>query len=135
MKPVVGRSWESWPFTGYRSVRDGLVRRGVSRVQVWLQIPQHAVQTAAVAALTGVAPSPGLSSLVPRIAPRPVFLIYGQRDNEGERALTPVYFDAARQPKELWEVPGAGHTQGLAAQPQAYERRVIGFFDHAPLGR
>jgi uncharacterized protein len=121
--------------TGYRSVRDGLVRRGVSRVQVWLQIPQDAVQTVAVATLTGVAPPQGLSSLVARIAPRPVFFIYGQRDNEGERSLTPVYYDAAGQPKQLWEVQGATHTKGLAAQPRAYERRVVGFFDHALLGQ
>jgi hypothetical protein len=45
-----------------------------------------------------------------------------------------VYFDAARPPKQLWEVPGAGHTEGLAAQPAAYEQRVIGFFDDALLG-
>jgi dienelactone hydrolase len=119
---------------GYRSVRDGLVRRGVRAAQIWLQLPQDAAQTVAVAALTGVAPPPGLSSLVSRMAPRPVMFIYGEHDNEGERSLTPVYFDAARPPKELWEVPGAGHTEGLAAQSAAYEQRVIGFFDDALLG-
>ena len=40
-----------------------------------------------------------------------------------------VYYDAARAPKALWEVPGAGHTGGLAAQPSTYERRVVAFFD------
>jgi hypothetical protein len=33
----------------------------------------------------------------------------------------------------LWEVPGARHTGGLDAQPQEYERRVVGFFDAALL--
>ncbi|HJW76247.1 MAG TPA: hypothetical protein VJ787_11380 [Thermoleophilia bacterium] len=102
---------------GYRSLRDGFARHGVSRVRVWLRIPQDAVQTAAVAALGGAAPPPGLPAVVARIAPRPVFFIYGQSGNESERALTPVYYDAAGQPKERWEVPGAAHTQGLAAQP------------------
>jgi uncharacterized protein len=119
--------------TGFRSVRDGTVREGVSPLQVWLQLPADAVQTAAVAVLSGVAPSPGLQTLLPRIAPRPVFLIYGQHDNAGELALTPAYYHAARQPKMLWMVPGASHTQGIVAQPSAYEEHVVGFFDRALL--
>jgi hypothetical protein len=31
----------------------------------------------------------------------------------------------------LWEIPRAGHTGGISATPDEYERRVIGFFDHA----
>jgi hypothetical protein len=29
----------------------------------------------------------------------------------------------------LRKVPGAEHTGGIEAQPAAYERRVVGFFD------
>jgi hypothetical protein len=32
-------------------------------------------------------------------------------------------------------VPGAGHTGGIEARPAEYERRVVGFFDDALLGR
>jgi hypothetical protein len=41
----------------------------------------------------------------------------------------PTYLDAARAPKAIWKVPEAGHTEGLDARPEDYERRVIGFFD------
>jgi hypothetical protein len=41
---------------------------------------------------------------------------------------------AAGRPKTLWEIPGAGHTGGLKAQPQQYEQRVIAFFERALLG-
>ena len=37
--------------------------------------------------------------------------------------------------EELWRIPKAGHTGGFVAQPAEYERRVVGFFDRALLGR
>ena len=50
-----------------------------------------------------------------------------------EKALTPAYYDAAGQPKTLWEVAGADHTGGIDAAPGEYESRVVGFFDRALL--
>ncbi len=32
---------------------------------------------------------------------------------------------------ELWELPDAGHTEGLAAHPAAWESHVIGFLDRS----
>jgi hypothetical protein len=32
---------------------------------------------------------------------------------------------------QVWVVPHAGHTQGLATAPRAWEARVTGFLDHA----
>jgi uncharacterized protein len=32
---------------------------------------------------------------------------------------------------QVWVVPHAGYTQGLATAPQAWEARVIGFLDAA----
>ena len=53
---------------GVRSVREHLLYgpRG------WFSLPEAAVQTAAVAVLSGTAPPPSLTDLVPRIAPRPL---------------------------------------------------------------
>jgi fermentation-respiration switch protein FrsA (DUF1100 family) len=73
-----------------------------------------------------------LTSLIDEIAPRPLLLIRGL-DGQPQEALNSVYYDAAGPPKELWEVPGAGHTAALSAQPRAYERRIVGFFDRALL--
>jgi hypothetical protein len=71
---------------------------------------------------------------MPRIAPRPVLLISGGRGNQDEE-LNPVYRDAGGPTAVHWEIPRAGHTSGLAAAPEEYERRVVGFFDRALLGR
>lgn len=115
---------------GERSVREAAVRG----VRGWPALPSMAVQTAAVAVLSGHAPPPSLRDLVARIAPRPVFLINAENGGGGEE-LTPDYYAAAGQPKQLWTVPGAEHTGGLAARPEEYRRRVLAFFDEALLGR
>lgn len=51
----------------------------------------------------------------------------------GGEQLTADFYEAAREPKELWEIPDAGHTGGITARPDEYERRVIGFFADALL--
>ena len=45
------------------------------------------------------------------ISPRAVLFIYGEDGQEVEKAVNPVYYDAAFAPKAIWEVPGAGHTR------------------------
>ena len=114
---------------GTRSVREDVLRgpRG------WLALPQSALQTAAVAVMSGTAPPPALDDLVRRIAPRPTFLIYAGHGGGGEE-LNVEYFRAASAPKALWRIAEAGHVGGLDARPQEYERRVTGFFDRALLG-
>jgi len=90
------------------------------------------VQTLAMTVLADQGPPPGLSGIVGDIAPRPLLLIRGL-DGQPQEALNRVYYAAAREPKALWEVPGAGHTAALSAQPREYERRVVDFFDRALL--
>jgi uncharacterized protein len=77
-------------------------------------------------------PPQNLLELVPRIAPRPVFLIHAGADDAGHR--TPDYFRAAGEPKQIWEAQG-GHTQGIEREPVEYERRVVDFLDRSLLGR
>jgi dienelactone hydrolase len=116
---------------GFRSVREELLRgpRG------WFtSLPEQAVQSAALAVMSGTAPPRSLNSLVPRIAPRHVFFIYAGHGAGGEE-YNPDYYRAAHAPKALWEIPEAHHTSGFEARPHQYEQRVTGFFDHALLGK
>ncbi|MBU2609541.1 MAG: alpha/beta fold hydrolase [Chloroflexi bacterium] len=64
---------------------------------------------------------------VGRIAPRPIFFIHGELDQ-----YCPDFDDlyaAAHEPKELWRLPGVGHTKAGEAYPEEHRRRVIEFFD------
>jgi uncharacterized protein len=115
---------------GIRSIREELLY-GARSIPT---LPTQVVETTALAVLSGTAPPPSLHDLAQRIAPRFVFLVYAEHGAGGED-LNKNFYRAARDPKQLWRVPGAGHTGGLTAQPRTYERRVVGFFDRALLGR
>ena len=113
---------------GVRSIREDLLRgpRG------WFALPEAAVQTGALAVMSGTPPPPALDDLAARIAPRPLFLIYAGQGVGGEE-LNPEYFEAASQPKTLWKIDEAGHVGGFDARPEEYEQRVVAFFDRALL--
>ncbi len=63
------------------------------------------------------------------IAPRAVLLIHGPHDPYVPTSEVQRLYDAASQPKELWILPEAGHTQALEMRPQECEARIIAFFD------
>jgi uncharacterized protein len=109
---------------GIRSVREASLIP--SAVPIWTGL------TVGTAVFSGHAPPPNLNDLVDRISPRPVFFIYASSGQGGEE-LSQDYYESARQPKLVWKVPGATHTNGIEARPLEYERRMIGFFDEALL--
>jgi uncharacterized protein len=115
---------------GVRSLAEHLQTPGLGKVQRWLS-PEF-VQTAAVAVLSNRPPPPDLAELVRRVAPRSVLLIRAL-DGHPDEVLNQVY--AANARAALWELESGGHTGALTAQPREYERRVVGFFDRALLGR
>jgi uncharacterized protein len=116
---------------GFRSVREHVDSPGLANR---LLLPHLAVLTGAVAVFTDQAPPPHLKTYVGRIAPRPLFLIHATHGQGGE-GLNTDYYEAAGQPKTLWEIADAKHTGGIDAHPHEYERRVVGFFDRALLKR
>jgi dienelactone hydrolase len=117
---------------GERSIHEFLDMTGSAK---WPALPSYAATTAGAALFSNDKPPPSLEDLVGRIVRTPVFFIYGEHGQDGERNLNPTYYREARQPKTIWEVPGSGHVGGIDARPKEYERRVVGFFDQALLGR
>jgi fermentation-respiration switch protein FrsA (DUF1100 family) len=68
----------------------------------------------------------GVMQVVGEVAPRPIFFIAG---GEKDIYFSRLFHQAAREPKELWELPDAQHAGGLVQNPQEYMRRLIGFFE------
>ena len=93
-------------------------------------LPVTAIKTASIAVFSNTSIPTNLKHLVGKIAPRPLLLIAAPNSGNGED-LNRGFFKAAGEPKTLWEIPESKHVGGLAARPQEYERRVIGFFDEA----
>jgi hypothetical protein len=110
---------------GFRTVHEAVRAGGAT-------LPMDLVALSVVRALAPAAPPTPLDKLVGRIAPRPILLIRAGHGQGGEQ-LNDLYYRRAAEPKQLWTIPEAHHTGGLAARPREYERRVIGFFDRALL--
>ncbi len=60
----------------------------------------------------------------------PVFIISGTNDNHTTPPETERLFAAAREPKELWIVQGAGHFNMHEYAGRTYEQEVLGFLSH-----
>ena len=67
-----------------------------------------------------------------RISPRPVLLIQGDEDIRMPPSEGRILYEKAREPKELWTVPGADHGEAHSKDPQTYERKVLEFYGSAP---
>jgi len=58
----------------------------------------------------------------------PVLLICGTRDRQIPCRHDELIYRAARGPKQLWVVRGAGHAGAFGTAPREYEERVLKFF-------
>jgi uncharacterized protein len=98
---------------------DGILQRGME----W-------VQYTAARLLSGAPRPASIRDGIRTAAPRPVLIIAG-----GAIADEPVaarWFQAASPATvQVWVVPHAGHTQGLATAPRAWEAHVISFLNAA----
>ncbi|MBK7318684.1 MAG: alpha/beta fold hydrolase [Anaerolineales bacterium] len=68
----------------------------------------------------------GVLEVIGRIAPRPILLIAsGSKDIYFSR----LFYEAAKDPRERWEIHDGLHGVALAGNPQEYIDRVVGFFN------
>jgi dienelactone hydrolase len=112
-----------------QSLRDGIANGEVS-----VEVLADGAVTLATALFTNDLPPPSLKSEVAKIAPSAVFFVYGENGQGGtETKPNRGFYDAAREPKQIWEVPNGQHIAGIKTQPVEYERRVIAFFDETLL--
>jgi fermentation-respiration switch protein FrsA (DUF1100 family) len=70
-----------------------------------------------------------------KISPRSVFLIQGLDDYSIPYESAQRLFEAAGEPKFIWEGAGVGHLTMSAVYAEEYEARVIEFFDLALFGK
>ena len=69
--------------------------------------------------------------VIARISPRPILIIHGTDDFVIPIDNSQRNFAAAREPKQLWLVPGAKHGQAHMVAKAEYEKRVDEFFRSA----
>ncbi len=70
---------------------------------------------------------------VDEISPRPLLLVHGDQDPTVPVENSLALFQAAREPKQLYIVPGASHGGFVEADPQNFEQRLVDFLAAALL--
>src|SRR5215207_7169626 len=116
---------------GARTMSEDL-DQDMPRVEKVIGFPLTALKTASIAVFSNTPVPSNLKDLVGRTAPRPLLLIAAPDSGHGED-LNRGYHRAAGDSATLWEIPESKHVGGLAARPEEYERRVVGFFNEALL--
>ena len=66
---------------------------------------------------------------VSELSPTPLLVMHGLDDETISPADSQAIFAAAGEPKELWLIPGAEHSEGATVAPDEYRRRIVAFFD------
>jgi fermentation-respiration switch protein FrsA (DUF1100 family) len=72
-----------------------------------------------------------LYAALAQIAPRPILFVHGVDDTVVPAKNSEKMFAAASPPKELFLIPGAGHSDLFEPDPAAYEHRLLTFLDAA----
>jgi fermentation-respiration switch protein FrsA (DUF1100 family) len=61
----------------------------------------------------------------------PVFIVHGTDDRLIKCEYSKQLFEATNEPKELWLIPGADHSNMAEIGGEEYYVRIIGFFERA----
>lgn len=61
----------------------------------------------------------------------PLFIIHGDQDELVPTEMANEIFEASTSEKEIWIVPGAGHTEAYTVAEEEYQKRLKAFLDKA----
>jgi pimeloyl-ACP methyl ester carboxylesterase len=112
--------------SGWPTFEDWLIAPGSLGL---IEVPGMWVMYKSVELITGVWNPMPVRQAASRIAPTPLLVIAAGDD----RAINRGYYDAASEPKTLWDRDEPGHIDALFVHPEEYEHRVVGFLDQARL--
>jgi len=107
-------------FTRYRAITAYVMRRG------WLTWPFSFIYPPLF-----VRREFDPEDFVASIAPRPLLFIHGDKDKTIPVGMSRALYMRAKDPKELWIVPGAGHLEPRRAAAEEYQQRLDEFFERA----
>jgi fermentation-respiration switch protein FrsA (DUF1100 family) len=72
---------------------------------------------------------------IARISPRPVYIVQGMADVVAPPDSGEKLFNAAGEPRFLWEQENVPHLSMYLDNPRRYQRRLLDFFDEWLLGK
>jgi len=71
---------------------------------------------------------------IARISPRPVYIVHGTADTVAPPDAGRKLYEAANEPRFLWEAENVPHLMIYLDNPRRYKKRLLGFFNEWLLG-
>ena len=72
---------------------------------------------------------------IAKISPRPVYIVHSTSDKVAPPDAGEKLFNAAGEPRFLWEAENVTHLQMYLDNPRKYQRRLVDFFNEWLLGQ
>lgn len=66
-----------------------------------------------------------------KLPPAPILFMHGEDDEVIPPCHTPMLFTKAREPKEMWSIPGAHHIEALLLPRAGYREKLVAFYRKA----
>jgi len=70
-----------------------------------------------------------------RISPRPVYIVHSTGDTVAPPDAGKKLYEAAKEPRFLWQAENVKHLMIYLENPRKYQRRLVDFFDEWLLGK
>jgi len=90
----------------------------------WLNLPFNWLHYRLFELMTGGG-QVSVIEVIGKISPRPILFIAG---GAKDIYFTRIFYQAAKDPKELWELPNADHGAAILGNSEEYAKRVVIFF-------
>lgn len=120
-----------WSDCAFDSLQDAIAPRAAARkYPMAAGVGRAVVATVSVKARARVATADPIR-FVEQIAPRPLYLVHGQKDDDTTPMNSEKLFEKAKGPKEIWRTPDADHAQSVDMYADEYKARTFNFFDAA----
>ncbi len=100
-------------------------------VEEWYYLPYDFFYYRFLRRHTGVTDPISLKEALTEMDARPILFISSGVSTEQHRVE--YLFEAAQEPKQLWQIPEANHIGSFQLLPQEYEAKVVNFFDETLL--
>lgn len=120
--------WSDCPFD---SLQDAIAPRAKKRGYPLPTAVGVAVTTAVTLRAHAHVTEADPIKFVAQIAPRPLYLVHGQADDDTTPINSEKLFEKAKGPKELWRTEGAHHAESVVKYPAEYQTRALKFFQQS----
>lgn len=120
-----------WSDCAFDSFKDAIAPRAKARKYPMPDGVAFAVTKMVSLRAKGMVDKADPIKFVDQIAPRPLYLVHGKKDDDTTPVNGEKLFEKAQAPKTMWWTEEADHAESVDKYPEEYKQRALTFFESA----